>query len=137
MLTCSYSWGHCTLLRTVRSGPRACGLCSPWACPSDSWPAVVLRLLLSLWCLSRVQKQQGRLPAELQPRASRGGPAVRAGCTALRPGAQCRTKTRKPNFSPQETEVLAQQVTPLPTALGAPRGRLPRSPACGAGCCRP
>ncbi|XP_043847376.1 t-SNARE domain-containing protein 1 [Dromiciops gliroides] len=33
------------------------------------------------------------------------------GSTPPRPGSHSRTKTRKPNFSPQETEVLVQKVT--------------------------
>ncbi|KAM6215424.1 t-SNARE domain-containing protein 1 [Rhynchocyon petersi] len=33
------------------------------------------------------------------------------GSTPLRPGVHSRTKTRKPNFSPQETEVLVRKVT--------------------------
>lgn len=40
-----------------------------------------------------------------------------------RPGPHSRTKTRKPNFSPQETEVLVQRVTRhYPLLFGALRG---------------
>uniref|UniRef100_A0A8P0NY77 t-SNARE domain containing 1 n=1 Tax=Canis lupus familiaris TaxID=9615 RepID=A0A8P0NY77_CANLF len=55
-------------------------------------------------------------------------PAVAAllpglGCAPPRPGPHCRTKTRKPNFSPQETEVLVQRVTRhYPLLFGALRG---------------
>uniref|UniRef100_A0A8D1SIQ8 Syntaxin N-terminal domain-containing protein n=1 Tax=Sus scrofa TaxID=9823 RepID=A0A8D1SIQ8_PIG len=55
-------------------------------------------------------------------------PAVAAllpgpGCVPLRPGSHCRTKTRKPNFSPQETEVLVRRVTRhYPLLFGALRG---------------
>ena len=39
------------------------------------------------------------------------------------PGPHSRTKTRKPNFSPQETEVLVQRVTRhYPLLFGALRG---------------
>ncbi|XP_070077337.1 t-SNARE domain-containing protein 1 isoform X16 [Equus caballus] len=45
------------------------------------------------------------------------------GCVPLRPGPHSRTKTRKPNFSPQETEVLVQRVTRhYPLLFGALRG---------------
>lgn len=45
------------------------------------------------------------------------------GCAPPRPGPHCRTKTRKPNFSPQETEVLVQRVTRhYPLLFGALRG---------------
>ncbi|KAK2095125.1 hypothetical protein P7K49_026541 [Saguinus oedipus] len=37
-------------------------------------------------------------------------PGAGLGPTPLRPGPHSRTKTRKPNFSPQETEVLVQRV---------------------------
>ncbi|XP_077022766.1 t-SNARE domain-containing protein 1 isoform X3 [Tamandua tetradactyla] len=37
-------------------------------------------------------------------------PSDGSGPTRLRPGPHSRTKTRKPNFSPQETEVLVQRV---------------------------
>ena len=41
----------------------------------------------------------------------------------LRPGPHSRTKTRKPNFSPQETEVLVQRVARhYPLLFGALRG---------------
>uniref|UniRef100_A0A7N5JBG6 t-SNARE domain containing 1 n=2 Tax=Ailuropoda melanoleuca TaxID=9646 RepID=A0A7N5JBG6_AILME len=55
-------------------------------------------------------------------------PAVAAllpglGCAPLRQGPHSRTKTRKPNFSPQETEVLVQRVTRhYPLLFGALRG---------------
>ncbi|XP_025726988.1 t-SNARE domain-containing protein 1 isoform X3 [Callorhinus ursinus] len=55
-------------------------------------------------------------------------PAVAAllpglGCAPLRQGLHSRTKTRKPNFSPQETEVLVQRVTRHhPLLFGALRG---------------
>lgn len=68
-------------------------------------------------------------------------PAVAAllpgpGCVPLRPGSHCRTKTRKPNFSPQETEVLVRRVTRhYPLLFGALRGP-PGSTACGARSCR-
>ncbi|XP_030650959.1 t-SNARE domain-containing protein 1 isoform X5 [Nomascus leucogenys] len=42
-------------------------------------------------------------------------PGVGPGSTPLRPGPHSRTKTRKPNFSPQETEVLVQRAV---NALG-------------------
>ncbi|XP_063463019.1 t-SNARE domain-containing protein 1 isoform X24 [Pan paniscus] len=45
------------------------------------------------------------------------------GSTPLRPGPHSRTKTRKPNFSPQETEVLVQRVRRhYPLLFGALRG---------------
>ncbi|XP_049709599.1 t-SNARE domain-containing protein 1 isoform X3 [Elephas maximus indicus] len=45
------------------------------------------------------------------------------GSTPLRPGAHSRIKTRKPNFSPQETEVLVQKVTRhYPLLFGVLRG---------------
>ncbi|XP_014643419.1 PREDICTED: t-SNARE domain-containing protein 1 isoform X2 [Ceratotherium simum simum] len=45
------------------------------------------------------------------------------GRVPLRPGPHSRTKTRKPNFSPQETEVLVQRVTRhYPLLFGALRG---------------
>ncbi|XP_025840839.2 t-SNARE domain-containing protein 1 isoform X4 [Vulpes vulpes] len=65
--------------------------------------------------------------APCRPRSS-PEPAVAAllpglGCAPLRPGPHCRTKTRKPNFSPQETEVLVQRVTRhYPLLFGALRG---------------
>nr|XP_045751736.1 t-SNARE domain-containing protein 1 isoform X3 [Mirounga angustirostris] len=55
-------------------------------------------------------------------------PAVAAllpglGCAPLRRGLHSRTKTRKPNFSPQETEVLVQRVARHhPLLFGALRG---------------
>nr|XP_021544399.1 t-SNARE domain-containing protein 1-like [Neomonachus schauinslandi] len=55
-------------------------------------------------------------------------PAVTAllpglGCAPLRRGLHSRTKTRKPNFSPQETEVLVQRVARHhPLLFGALRG---------------
>ncbi|XP_059757950.1 t-SNARE domain-containing protein 1 isoform X2 [Balaenoptera ricei] len=50
-------------------------------------------------------------------------PLPRPGCAPLRPGSHSRTKTRKPNFSPQETEVLVQRVTRhYPLLFGALRG---------------
>ncbi|XP_060143382.1 t-SNARE domain-containing protein 1 isoform X1 [Globicephala melas] len=61
-------------------------------------------------------------------RSSSPEPAVVAllpgpGCAPLRPGSHSRTKTRKPNFSPQETEVLVQRVTRhYPLLFGALRG---------------
>ncbi|XP_047639093.1 t-SNARE domain-containing protein 1 isoform X3 [Phacochoerus africanus] len=61
-------------------------------------------------------------------RSSSPEPAVAAllpgpGCAPLRPGSHCRTKTRKPNFSPQETEVLVRRVTRhYPLLFGALRG---------------
>ncbi|XP_030650961.1 t-SNARE domain-containing protein 1 isoform X7 [Nomascus leucogenys] len=50
-------------------------------------------------------------------------PGVGPGSTPLRPGPHSRTKTRKPNFSPQETEVLVQRVRRhYPLLFGALRG---------------
>lgn len=55
-------------------------------------------------------------------------PAVAAllpglGCAPLRRGLHSRTKTRKPNFSPQETEVLVRRVARHhPLLFGALRG---------------
>ncbi|XP_012607196.1 t-SNARE domain-containing protein 1 isoform X2 [Microcebus murinus] len=50
-------------------------------------------------------------------------PCAGPGSTPLRPGPHSRTKTRKPNFSPQETEVLVQRVTRhYPLLFGALRG---------------
>ncbi|KAM9689706.1 t-SNARE domain-containing protein 1 isoform 2-T3 [Dama dama] len=54
-------------------------------------------------------------------RSSSPEPAVAA--LLPRPGPHSRTKTRKPNFSPQETEVLVQRVTRhYPLLFGALRG---------------
>uniref|UniRef100_A0A8C3WKJ2 t-SNARE domain containing 1 n=1 Tax=Catagonus wagneri TaxID=51154 RepID=A0A8C3WKJ2_9CETA len=54
-------------------------------------------------------------------RSSSPEPAVAA--LLPRPGSHCRAKTRKPNFSPQETEVLVQRVTRhYPLLFGALRG---------------
>nr|XP_031295584.1 t-SNARE domain-containing protein 1 isoform X7 [Camelus dromedarius] len=61
-------------------------------------------------------------------RSSSPEPAMAAllpglGCAPLRPSSHSRTKTRKPNFSPQETEVLVQRVTRhYPLLFGALRG---------------
>nr|XP_031546218.1 t-SNARE domain-containing protein 1 [Vicugna pacos] len=61
-------------------------------------------------------------------RSSSPEPAMAAllsgpGCVPLRPSSHSRTKTRKPNFSPQETEVLVQRVTRhYPLLFGALRG---------------
>nr|XP_037856006.1 t-SNARE domain-containing protein 1 isoform X4 [Chlorocebus sabaeus] len=50
-------------------------------------------------------------------------PGAGPGSTPLRPGPHPRTKTRKPNFSPQETEVLVQRVRRhYPLLFGALRG---------------
>ncbi|XP_030776893.1 t-SNARE domain-containing protein 1 isoform X7 [Rhinopithecus roxellana] len=50
-------------------------------------------------------------------------PGAGPGSTPLRPGPHSRTKTRKPNFSPQETEVLVQRVRRhYPLLFGALRG---------------
>uniref|UniRef100_A0A8I3WMN1 Syntaxin N-terminal domain-containing protein n=1 Tax=Callithrix jacchus TaxID=9483 RepID=A0A8I3WMN1_CALJA len=50
-------------------------------------------------------------------------PSAGPGPTPLRPGPHSRTKTRKPNFSPQETEVLVQRVRRhYPLLFGALRG---------------
>ncbi|XP_058300066.1 t-SNARE domain-containing protein 1 isoform X5 [Hylobates moloch] len=50
-------------------------------------------------------------------------PGVGPGSTPLRPSPHSRTKTRKPNFSPQETEVLVQRVRRhYPLLFGALRG---------------
>ncbi|XP_054354316.2 t-SNARE domain-containing protein 1 isoform X4 [Pongo pygmaeus] len=50
-------------------------------------------------------------------------PGFGPGSTPLRPGPHSRTKTRKPNFSPQETEVLVQRVRRhYPLLFGALRG---------------
>ncbi|XP_021798390.1 t-SNARE domain-containing protein 1 isoform X4 [Papio anubis] len=50
-------------------------------------------------------------------------PGAGPGSTPLQPGPHSRTKTRKPNFSPQETEVLVQRVRRhYPLLFGALRG---------------
>ncbi|XP_023083835.2 t-SNARE domain-containing protein 1 isoform X4 [Piliocolobus tephrosceles] len=50
-------------------------------------------------------------------------PGAGPGSTPLQPGPHSRTKTRKPNFSPQETEVLVQRVRRhYPLLFGTLRG---------------
>ncbi|XP_032171803.1 t-SNARE domain-containing protein 1 isoform X2 [Mustela erminea] len=60
------------------------------------------------------------------PEPAVAAPLPGLGCVSPRQGPHSRTKTRKPNFSPQETEVLVRRVTRhYPLLFGALRG--PRS----------
>ncbi|XP_059024703.1 t-SNARE domain-containing protein 1 isoform X1 [Mustela lutreola] len=57
------------------------------------------------------------------PEPAVAAPLPGLGCVSLRQGLHSRTKTRKPNFSPQETEVLVRRVTRhYPLLFGALRG---------------
>lgn len=110
------AWGHCTLLRK-QWGPRATRLAAPCSPAGHG-----LSLPRSLWCLSRVRRQQCHVPAELSPEPAVAALLPGLGFEPLRPSPHSRTKTRKPNFSPQETEVLVQRVTRhYPLLFGALR----------------
>ncbi|XP_047581790.1 t-SNARE domain-containing protein 1 isoform X2 [Lutra lutra] len=57
------------------------------------------------------------------PEPAVAAPLPGLGCASPRQGPHSRTKTRKPNFSPQETEVLVRRVTRhYPLLFGALRG---------------
>ncbi|XP_065758964.1 t-SNARE domain-containing protein 1 isoform X2 [Muntiacus reevesi] len=76
--------------------------------------------------LASMVSEQGEAIGSSSGKASCGrssSPEPSVAALLPRPGPHSRTKTRKPNFSPQETEVLVQRVTRhYPLLFGALRG---------------
>ncbi|KAG3273509.1 t-SNARE domain-containing protein 1 isoform X4 [Ictidomys tridecemlineatus] len=71
---------------------------------------------------SSSRKATSRQTSSPEPAEAALLPGVGLGTTPLRPSSHSRTKTRKPNFSPQETEVLVRRVARhYPLLFGALR----------------
>lgn len=100
------------------------GGCGPPVCRTLAWGPVrtrttglVARCLQSAQCSasgafpgSSSRKATSQQTSSPEPAEAALLPGVGLGTTPLRPSSHSRTKTRKPNFSPQETEVLVRRV---------------------------